>query len=327
MAITSVASYGIAGDRSNLSKKSSKFTNQNYLTKNKKFNNCSLSDSFLVFEESSRIILEERNPSAQIYPASLVKLMTLYLTFEAITKNKISFEQMIEISQRAQEISFVNSVNTLRLSAGSKISVKNAIEAVIVKSFNEAAVALAEAVAHDEWNFVRLMNKKAIALGMHNSSFRNSSGLHEEGQYSTAHDLAKLTYAIKRDFPKFYHLFARKNFSFRRQQFETHNEILKEFKGAEGMKTGFTKASGFNLISSAERRGERIFAVLVGCESSIKRNNMMFSLLELGFYKLRNDNNAEKEYDRKKISRLDLTNPYEINYPEDKKHLQEKIMF
>lgn len=284
--------------------------------------NNNLSNSFVVFDEKSMVILADHDYSKKIYPASLVKLMTLYLAFEAIKHKKISMTQVITISQRAEEVSFVNRVNSLRLMEGKKISVQDAIEAVIVKSFNEAAVALAEAVAGNEWNFVRMMNKKALALTMTQSSFRNSSGLHEEGQYSTAADLAKLAFAIKKDFPEFYHFFSLKKFSYRGQKFESHNEILKEFKGAEGMKTGYTKASGFNLISSAKRNNNRIFAVLIGCESASRRNNLMTFLLELGFYKLHNG--LENKADLNKIGRIEFQNYYKSSALEVE---GEKILF
>jgi D-alanyl-D-alanine carboxypeptidase len=217
--------------------------------------------------------------------------MTLYLTFEAIENNKLNAAQELQISARGEEISKVNKSNSLHLKEGDKITVRQAIDAVIVKSFNEAAVVLAEAVAGDEWNFARLMNQKAAELGMINTSFHNSSGLHEEGQYTTAYDLARLAKAIKKDFPKYYYLFALKKFDYEGAKYKTHNHVLVDYKGAEGMKTGFTKASGFNLISAAKKDGERIISILLGCATFQSRDALTKNLLDKSFAKLKQNQN------------------------------------
>ncbi len=247
---------------------------------------CGKEYSLVSFVEKGDKVLLQKRADSIVYPASLVKVMTLYLTFEAIENHKISADSVLKVSARGEEISRVNKSNTLRLKEGDKITVRDAIRGVIVKSFNEAAVTLAEGVAGDEWNFVRLMNKKAAELGMVNSSFRNSSGLHEEGQYSTAYDLARLTKAIKHDFPEYYHLFALKEFTYKGTKYETHNHVLKEYEGAEGLKTGFTNASGFNLISAATKDGNRVISVLLGCETSSRRDVFTKEILNISFAKL-----------------------------------------
>jgi len=201
---------------------------------------CSPNNSYVVFEEKNRSILLQKNANEKIYPASLVKLMTLYLTFEALENKKISLNTSIKISQRAEEISRVNKVNTLHLRQGQTITVREAILAIVVRSFNEAAIGLAEIISNDEWQFVKKMNNKALDLGMYNSSFRNASGLHDFSQYTTALDLARLAMSIKKDFPDYYHLFSLKHFKFHREKYKTHNHILDEYRGAEGLKTGFT---------------------------------------------------------------------------------------
>lgn len=249
-------------------------------------NGCSDVYSSLVFEENSGDILFEKRAESFSYPASLVKLMTLYLTFEAIEKHKLSPEQILTISEYGQEISHVNKINSLFLKEGDKISTEEAVQGVIVKSFNEAAVALAEAVANNEWEFVQMMNKKALELGMINSSFRNSSGLHEEGQYSTSYDLALLSQAIKRDFPGYYYLFALKEFTFAGAKYQTHNHVLLDYEGSEGLKTGFTKAAGFNLIAAAKKKNSRVISVLLGCSSHQKRDEFTKSLLDESFAKI-----------------------------------------
>ncbi len=247
---------------------------------------CSKVYSSLVFNEDTGNILFETRSDEIVYPASLVKVMTLYLAFEALENHKLSLNEVLIASERGEEVGAVNKNNTLRLKAGDKITVKEAIEAVIVKSFNEAAVTLAEAVSGSEWEFTRLMNKKAKELGMNDSSFRNASGLHEEGQYTTSYDLARLVRAIKINFPQYYHLFALKRFTYNGKKFETHNHVLLSYKGAEGMKTGFTNASGFNLISAAKKDKARIVSVLLGCSTYQKRDQYTKKLLDEAFEKI-----------------------------------------
>lgn len=268
---------------------------------------CSTNYSYLVFDEKTDNILLESKADQILYPASLVKMMTLYLTFEALEKGKITEGEMLIFSDYDQEVSAVNKVNSFHAKAGERLMVKDAIHAVIVKSFNEAAVVLAEAVAGDEWRFVRKMNEKAKKLGMISSSFRNASGLHEEGQYSTAYDLARLSKAITKDFPQYYHYFGLKKFHYRGTKYESHNHVLLEYKGAEGMKTGFTKASGFNLISSASKKDERVISVLMGCATSQRRDNLTKDLLDAGFEKVAGnqqdgfDVKLSKGFDYKKV--------------------------
>lgn len=251
--------------------------------------------SALVFREDDGEILFENRSDQICYPASLVKVMTLYLTFDALAKQKLTMDQNITVSERGEEVSKVNKVNTMRLRQGDKITVKQAISALIVKSFNEAAVTLAEAISGDEWSFARKMNETAKKLKMYNTSFRNASGLHEEGQYTTAYDLARLIQALKKDFPQYYGLFALKDFSYRGKKYETHNFVLLEYNGAEGMKTGFTNASGYNLISAAKRNNQRIFSILLGCGNNNKRDEFTMELLDDGFDKLTQAKQCKRE--------------------------------
>ena len=253
------------------------------------FNECSDQYSALVFREDTGEILYSKRAEQIIYPASLVKLMTLYLTYEAIENNSISTDDVIYASKRAQEVSEVNKINTLHLIAGDSITVKQAIRALIVKSFNEAAVMLSEAISKNEWHFVRKMNLKAGELGMANTSFKNSSGLHEEGQYTTAFDLGRLAKSIKRDFPEYYHLFSLKEFEYDDKIFPSHNHVLLDYKGAEGMKTGFTRASGFNLITSAKKNNHRVISVLASCASYEDRDKFMMELLDHSFLNIKNN--------------------------------------
>lgn len=244
---------------------------------------CSTVYSYLVFAEKNSDILLESRAEKISYPASLVKMMTLYLTFEALEQHKISPDTVLKFSARGEEISKVNKVNRLPIVEGDEITVRDAIRAVIVKSFNEAAVALAEAVSGNEWEFARKMNKKARELGMINTSYRNSSGLHEEGQYTTSYDLARLAAALQKDFPNYYHLFALKEFEYRGTKYETHNHVLVDYQGAEGMKTGFTNAAGYNLVAAAKKNDARVTSILLGCETYQKRDEMTKELLDEAF--------------------------------------------
>jgi D-alanyl-D-alanine carboxypeptidase len=246
----------------------------------KKMNNFPNS-TYLFFKENLSEIIFQKNASDIIYPASLTKLMTLYLVFEEIEKNKIKLDSILTVSEYGEEIANVNKINTLHLKAGDKIMVHEAIKAVIVKSFNEAALTLAEAVAGSEWEFAKKMNQKAKELGMINSSFRNATGLHEEGQYTSAYDLARLTIAIKKDFPQFYHFFALKDFKFSSNQYKTHNNFLLNYQGAEGIKTGFTSASGYNLISAAKKHKNRFFSIVTGCETYQERDRLTEQLFDI----------------------------------------------
>jgi D-alanyl-D-alanine carboxypeptidase len=256
---------------------------------------CSDVYSYLVFDVNSGEIVSETRSDKVTYPASLVKVMTLYLTFEAIEKGHLKPDQILRISARGEEISRVNKINRLAIKEGDTITVRQAIRAVIVKSFNEAAVTLGEAVAGSEWEFVRKMNEKAKELGMNNTSFRNASGLHEEGQYTTSYDLARLVIAMRKNFSGYYHLFAAKEFEYHGTKYETHNHVLLDYKGAEGLKTGFTNASGFNLISAASKDGRRIVSVLLGCATVAKRDNFTKNLLNAAFIDLESKHRGKVE--------------------------------
>jgi D-alanyl-D-alanine carboxypeptidase len=278
----------------------------NFLNLNSAFaldieNNCSANNTYLVFDAKSQQVLLQKNANEIIYPASLTKVMTAYLVFDAIKNKKLQWQQKINISQKAHQVSLINKVNTLNLQPQQKISVLEATKAMLVRSYNETAVALAEAIAQDERNFAYEMNKKAQELGMNNTFFVNSSGLHSEKQITTAHDLAKLAFAVKRDFPEFYHMFGLTEFKIsntktikirknkkktiiKSKKYYSHNEFLLNYTGAEGMKTGYTKAAGFNLIAIATKQNQQLFGILIGCETSKKRTEFMTMLFDIGFY-------------------------------------------
>lgn len=256
---------------------------------------CSNNYSALVFEDKTGNIIFENDADEYRYPASLTKLMTIYLAFEALKNGKLHFYQELTANDRDEDISSVNKVLTLNLKIGDKINVREAIDGVLVKSFNEAAVMLAEAISGSEWKFVELMNEKAKKFGMKYTNFRNASGLPDLGQFTTNYDLARMVMAIRRDFPEYYYFFSTKETTINGVKYKTHNNVLFEYKGAEGMKTGFTNAAGYNLIAVAMRNNYRVISVLTSCASSKKRDDFTKELLDYGFQLL------SKKHDEIKI--------------------------
>lgn len=246
---------------------------------------CESDYSSLVFDKKTKNILFEKRADEIIYPASLTKVMTLYLTFEALKKNKLKLTDVLTASETAEDVSAMNKVNSLKLKAGDKMTVEQAIKASTVKSFNEASYMLAEKISGDEWNFVKKMNKKAKELKMNHTNFRNSTGFHDDGQYTTNYDLARLTAAIQNNFPDYIKYFSAKEFTYKGQKYFSHNHVLLTYKGAYGLKTGFTNKAGFNLIASAKRNEMQVNSILTGCESYQKRDSYTKNLLDESFKK------------------------------------------
>ena len=230
----------------------------------------------LVVDANSGKILHNKNAYVQVYPASLTKLMTLYVAFDHIKSGNLKLKDDLPVSLNAQNMRPCK----LGLVAGQKIKTEEAINALIVKSANDAAVVIAEAVAGNEKNFAVLMNKTAKRLGMSNSNFMNASGWHHPEQKTTAADLAKLTLSIKRNFPEFYPWFSKDSFNFAGKTIRGHNRVTREYPGAEGMKTGFTNPSGFNLVTTASRDGKSLVAVVTGSDSAIGRDSKMMALVD-----------------------------------------------
>ncbi len=237
--------------------------------------------SFAINLNSGEVISSER-PDVVRHPASLTKLMTLYLTFEAIEHGKLRMDTPLKISRHAVN----QKPSRIDIKAGETITVENAIKAVIVKSANDCAVVLAEALAPTEREFAVLMNNKAQKLGMKKTVFKNASGLNNKEQVSTVRDMAILGSSVYKHFPKYYHLFSLQNFEYNGKTYLSHNNVLKKFKGADGMKTGFLNAAGFNIITSAERDGNRILAVTMGHQSAKKRDDKVMKIMESGLNKI-----------------------------------------
>ncbi|MDA9113849.1 D-alanyl-D-alanine carboxypeptidase [Alphaproteobacteria bacterium] len=234
--------------------------------------------SFIINENTKRIY-HNANADTRNYPASLTKIMTLYLVFDALKSKRISMSSKFKVSKRATR----QPPSKLNLSAGSNITVKNAILALVTKSANDVATVIAENLGKSERNFARLMTRKAKKLGMTRTTFRNASGLPNRGQLSTARDMATLGIAIRKNHPKFFKLFKTKSFIYKGIKYTNHNNLLGSYSGTDGIKTGYTNASGFNLVASVERNGQRIIGVVFGGKKARSRDKHMVILLNKYF--------------------------------------------
>ncbi len=242
-------------------------------------------DAALIVDGQSGQVLYARNAAAERHPASLTKMMTLYLLFEALKAHQISLATPIRISRHAAAQLKVN----LNLSPGMTMSVETAIKAIIVRSANDVAVAVAEAIGGTEGHFAQLMTAKARALGMRDTFYHNASGLPDVLQVTTADDLALLARRLAYDFPQYYPYFATPSFSYHGMTYYTHDNLLGRFKGTDGIKTGYTNASGFNLVSSVVRDGAHVIGVVMGGNTARQRDNEMVRLLASTFVRVHAD--------------------------------------
>ena len=238
--------------------------------------------SSIVIDFETGKVLHAINADTRNYPASLTKMMTLYLAFDALKAGRLSMNQKLAVSARAEKAR----PSKLGLRKGDYILAKDAILAIVTKSANDAAIVISEALAGSEKKFSRQMTLRARQIGMKRTTFRNASGLPNRRQFSTARDMAILARRLMEDFPKRYHLFATKGFEFNGRTFRNHNKLLKTYPGTDGLKTGYTRASGFNLAASAKRNNRRVIGVIFGGKSAKKRNRQMHSLLDRGFAKM-----------------------------------------
>ena len=236
-------------------------------------------ESTIVIEADTGKILNEVNADDLNHPASLTKMMTLYLTFEALKAGKITLDTQFPVSKHAAD----RAPSKLNLVVGQTISVRNLTLAVITKSANDAASVLAEGLGGTEQIFAQRMTEKARHLGMSRTVYRNASGLPDPQQITTARDLSKLSIALLRDFPERYGLFATESFTYNGQTFSNHNHLMRSFEGMDGIKTGFTNASGFNLAASAMRDNRRLVGVVMGGQSAKSRDIQMARLLNDSF--------------------------------------------
>ena len=233
----------------------------------------------LVIDYSTGKVLFERHADARRYPASLTKMMTLYMTFEALESGKLKLDQHLPVSKRAAGMP----PSKLGLPAGKTIKVRDAIYALITRSANDIAVVLAEAQGGTEIKFAQMMTERAQRIGMKNTSFRNASGLPNRGQVSTARDMAQLAVRMMRDYPQYYDLFKVRSFTYGGRTYVNHNRLLGNLEGTDGIKTGYIRASGFNLVASAKRGQHRLIGVVFGGQSAASRDEHMMDLLEASF--------------------------------------------
>lgn len=235
----------------------------------------------IVIDADTGRVIHETEAAQRWYPASLTKVMTLYMTFAALESGRLGLQDVLTVSRHAS----LQPSSKLGLRNGQSISVEHAIMAVTTRSANDAAVVLAEKLGGSEEHFASLMTQQARQLGMSSSSFENASGLPDEGQISSARDLAILSSALIRDFPRYYPYFSATEFHYKGRVLPNTNRILKSYPDADGLKTGFTCGSGYNLIASAKRNGHRLIGVLLGAHSSAERFEQMGNLLDIGFEK------------------------------------------
>src|SRR4051812_12664651 len=214
----------------------------------------------MVMDANTGAVLHAENADSLRHPASLTKIMTLYLLFEQIEAGKLRLDSRLEVSEHAAE----QAPSKLGLAPGQSIAVEDAIRALVTKSANDAAVEVAEAVGGDEDSFARMMTRKARALGMSRTVYANASGLPDDDQITTARDQATLGRAIQDRFPRYYRYFATPAFVYRGHAMRNHNKLLGRVEGVDGIKTGYTRASGFNLVSSVRRGNRHIVAVGLG---------------------------------------------------------------
>lgn len=237
----------------------------------------------LVVNSVTGKVIYKKNAGKHRYPASLTKMMTLYILFDHLQQKNISMEQDFKISHHAE----AQPRSKIYLKAGEKISVKDLVLSLIVKSANDSAVVVAEAISGSEDRFAEYMTGVAVdRLGMKNTVFKNASGLYDKDQKTTAYDIARLAISIERDFPEYYPLFKKHEFFYKGKKYESHNRVVKNYEGADGLKTGYINASGFNIAVSAHKGSNKLITVVMGEDTYKKRDKYVIKLLDSVFYNL-----------------------------------------
>jgi len=250
--------------------------------------NSMASTSSIMIDAENGDVIYEQNADEKRYPASLTKLMTLYITFNALENKHIKLTDKLSVSRTAAS----RSPSRLGVRAGETITVKDAIMAVIVKSANDCATVLAEHFSKSEADFAVLMTDTARKLGMRDTTFKNASGLPNSKQKTTARDMAVLAMAVYHHFPQYYKWFSAQSFKYKGKNIYGHNKILKTFSGADGMKTGYTAASGYNIVTSAQRRNKRVIAVTMGHKYLNERDRKVSIMMEKGLRHMQSEDNV-----------------------------------
>ncbi|MEM8577674.1 MAG: D-alanyl-D-alanine carboxypeptidase family protein [Pseudomonadota bacterium] len=234
----------------------------------------------MVMDARTGEVLHARNADTRLHPASLTKMMTLYIAFEAVERGEISMDTKVLISKKAA----AEVPSKLGLKAGSRIKLRYLVRAAAIKSANDAATAIGEAISGSEAAFARRMTRTAKALGMTRTTFKNAHGLTEQGHLSTARDMTVMGRRLFYDFPQYYNIFSRQStYAGLATVRNTNRRMLSNYRGADGIKTGYTRAAGFNLVASAERGNERVIATVFGGKSTTSRNARVAELLDMGF--------------------------------------------
>ena len=256
--------------------------------------------SSIVVDGNSGAVLSSNNPDASRHPASLTKIMTLYLLFERLDTGKMKLDTEMQVSERASE----QAPTKLGLRPGQSIRVEDAIKGLVTRSANDAAVVVAESIAGDEDNFAKLMTRQARALGMNKTVYRNASGLPDDEQVTTARDQSTLGRAIQERFPRYYRYFSTVAFNFRGHSITNHNRLLGKVEGVDGIKTGYIRASGFNLVTSMRRGNRHLVGVVLGGRSGSSRDAIMRNLLA---------ENLEKASTKRTVVAIAERNPAETD--------------
>ena len=256
--------------------------------------------SSIIVDGNSGATLASSNPDASRHPASLTKIMTLYLLFERLEAGKMKLDTEMEVSKHASE----QDPTKLDLRPGQTIQVEDAIKGLVTRSANDAAVVIAEAIAGDESDFAKLMTHKARALGMTRTVYRNASGLPDDDQVTTARDQSTLGRAIQDRFPRYYRYFSTTAFNYHGHSIRNHNHLLGSVEGVDGIKTGYTRASGFNLVTSMRRGNRHLVGVVMGGRSGGSRDAIMRNLLA---------ENLEKAASKRTVAAITERNPSDAN--------------
>lgn len=252
-----------------------------------------------IMDANTGKVLAARNADVLNHPASLTKMMTLYLTFEALHAGKLRWDQKITMSKNGASVI----PSKLYVRQGQTFTVREAVYGMIVKSANDMAEGMGDHLGGSEARFAEMMTRKARQLGMTKTVFRNASGLPNKSQVTTARDMAKLGLALQRDFPKEYGLFATQSFNFRGKRIRGHNNLMYRYQGMDGIKTGYTNASGFNLVSAVNHNGRRVVGVVLGGKTARSRDAQMAALLDKAVPQASRGRNTEQLVASANVSR------------------------
>ncbi len=262
----------------------------------------------IVIDFDTKEVLFEVNANTKNYPASLTKIMTLYILFDQIEKGLLSNESKLKVSKIASS----RSPSKLYLEAGSYIKVEDAIMALIIKSANDVATVVAENISGTEKEFAKVMTRYARNLGMTNTTFKNASGLPNRAQLTSARDISILSHALISNFPEKYKLFSKQSFTYNGKTYKTHNKLMLSYEGADGIKTGYIKASGFQLAFSAVRNNKRLVGVIFGGDTGKQRDRSLKIIMDKEYAELGINKKETKTIIVKKETKKAVANSYSI---------------